>query len=99
MDWRIIRATEPRNTRVPLPFTALVQFIGDLLNRCDSMPAPTLPTTSEIGAYGERVAASFLRRNGYRILYRNYQTTRGEIDLVCRWGKILVFVEVGPRSH
>jgi putative endonuclease len=58
-----------------------------------------LPTTAEIGAYGERVAAAFLRRNGYRVLYRNYRTIRGEIDLVCRSANVLVFVEVRTRAH
>jgi putative endonuclease len=44
------------------------------------------------------VAAAFLRSRGYRILYRNYWTERGEIDLVCRCGELLVFVEVRTRS-
>ena len=55
-------------------------------------------TTAETGNYGERVAASFLRRHGYRILTRNYQATDGEIDLVCRHGEILVFAEVRTRG-
>jgi putative endonuclease len=53
----------------------------------------------EIGNYGERVAAAFLRRHGYRVLTRNYKTPRGEIDLVCRHGEILVFVEVKTRAR
>jgi putative endonuclease len=62
-----------------------------------------LATTAERGAYGERVAADFLRRHGYRRhgyrrLYRNYRTERGELDLICRHGKILVFVEVRTRG-
>jgi putative endonuclease len=44
------------------------------------------------------VAASFLRRQGYRILYRNFLTREGEIDLVCRCGEVLVFVEVRSRA-
>jgi putative endonuclease len=52
----------------------------------------------EIGNYGERVAAAFLRRQGYRVLTRNYRVTGGEIDLVCRHGDILVFVEVRSRA-
>jgi putative endonuclease len=55
-------------------------------------------TTAEIGNYGERVAASFVRRHGYRVLTRNYKTTLGEIDLVCRHGEALVFVEVKTRA-
>lgn len=44
------------------------------------------------------MAAAFVRRHGYKVLTRNYKTTRGEIDLVCRDGEILVFVEVKTRS-
>jgi putative endonuclease len=53
------------------------------------------------GERGERAAARFLRRNGYRILRRNYRPARGgEIDLVCRDRSCgsLVFVEVKARS-
>ena len=33
------------------------------------------------------------------MLYRNYLTERGEIDLVCRDGNVLVFVEVRSREN
>jgi putative endonuclease len=56
-----------------------------------------LSTAKEIGNYGERVAAAFLRQHGYKILVRNFLTARGEIDLVCRHGNILAFVEVRTR--
>ena len=59
---------------------------------------PPLATALEIGKYGERVAASFVRRHGYRVLTRNCRTERGEIDIVCRDGNVLVFVEVRSRS-
>jgi len=59
---------------------------------------PSLSTAAEIGNYGERVAAAFLRRHGYRVLTRNYETKGGEIDLVCRHGDVLVFVEVRSRA-
>ena len=83
---------------MPLPFTDLAQFIGERLRRYESTPAPRLATTSEIGAYGERVAGAFVRRHGYRVLTRNYKTAGGEIDLVCRHGDVLVFVEVKTRT-
>jgi putative endonuclease len=81
-----------------LPFTDLVQFIADHFDRCETTPAPPLETVQQIGAYGERVAAAFLRRHGYRVLTRNYRTTRGEIDLICRCQNVLVFVEVRSRA-
>jgi putative endonuclease len=51
-----------------------------------------------VGDRAERLAAKFLRKNGYKILYRNFVPTKygrgGQIDLVCRDGETLVFVEV-----
>jgi putative endonuclease len=44
------------------------------------------------------VAAAFLRRHGYKVLTRNYQVVDGEIDLVCRHGNVLAFVEVRTRG-
>ncbi len=39
-----------------------------------------------------------MHARGYRVLHRNYRTDRGEIDLICRHGKVLVFVEVRTRT-
>jgi putative endonuclease len=51
------------------------------------------------GARGEKLAARFLRQNGYKILYRNFRgRTGGEIDIVCRDRDTLVFVEVKTRG-
>jgi len=48
---------------------------------------------------GEKLAGLFLRRHGYKILYRNFRDrTGGEIDIVCRDGDTLVFVEVKTRG-
>jgi putative endonuclease len=52
----------------------------------------------ELGRWGEKVACRFLRREGYRILGRNYVSPAGEIDVVARDGDMLVFVEVKTRS-
>ncbi|MCZ6660854.1 MAG: YraN family protein [bacterium] len=53
---------------------------------------------ASLGRRGERVAARFLKRRGYRILHRNWRCPSGEIDLVCADGATLVFVEVKSRS-
>lgn len=51
------------------------------------------------GAAGERAAEKFLReRRGFEIVARNWRSGRDEIDLVCRDGDVLVFVEVKARS-
>jgi len=52
----------------------------------------------ELGRQGERSAAAFLARRGYRVIGRGFLARRGEIDLVCRRGDRLVLVEVKTRS-
>ena len=49
------------------------------------------------GARGERLAADYLTRLGYRIELRNYRCRQGEIDIVAWDGAVLVFVEVRTR--
>ena len=51
------------------------------------------------GVSGEKLAGRFLRRQGYKILYRNFRgRSGGEIDIVCRDRDTLVFVEVKTRG-
>lgn len=61
----------------------------------------SLPPPLELGRTGEKLASAHLRRNGFRILYKNFRSRRGgEIDLICRdrREKTLVFIEVKTRS-
>ncbi len=51
------------------------------------------------GSEAEERAAQHLVRHGLKILARNYRCRGGEIDLVCRDGATLVFVEVRLRSN
>jgi putative endonuclease len=54
------------------------------------------------GAQGEAAAADYLGRQGLWILARNWRSPRDrreEIDLVCRDGDVLVFVEVKSRAE
>ena len=50
-----------------------------------------------LGRMGEDAAAQYLRRIGMTILQRNFHTPVGEIDLVARQRRTLVFVEVKTR--
>jgi putative endonuclease len=50
-----------------------------------------------LGERGENVAAKYLTSLGYKVLQRNYSTKVGEIDIVARDGRTLVFVEVKTR--
>ena len=51
-----------------------------------------------LGDRGESYAEDYLRRQGYRILTRNYRTKIGEIDLIADDHGTLVFIEVKTRS-
>jgi len=54
----------------------------------------------QLGARGEKLAARHLRRQGFKVLYRNFRGRQGgEIDLVCRDRDTLVFVEVKTRTR
>jgi putative endonuclease len=55
-------------------------------------------TRKATGVRGEEEAARFLSRCGYAILDKNVRTRAGEIDLVAKEGKTLVFVEVKTRK-
>jgi putative endonuclease len=51
-----------------------------------------------VGRHGERVAARFLERRGFRVIGTGFLARRGELDLICRKGERLVVVEVKTRS-
>lgn len=50
-----------------------------------------------IGSNYEETAAVYLEKNGYAILDRNFTCRLGEIDIVAKDGRYLVFVEVKYR--
>ena len=51
----------------------------------------------ELGAYGERLAVTFLQHEGYAIVETNWHCEHGELDIVAQRGETLVFVEVRTR--
>jgi len=61
---------------------------------------PPGSTRAQLGDFGEDLAADHCRRVlGYRILTRNWRYKRDELDLICRDGDVLVFIEVRARSE
>ena len=53
----------------------------------------------KFGDWGEEQASSFLIRQGYKILVRNYWTRESEIDIIAQFGERLSFVEVKTRTY
>lgn len=63
------------------------------------MQAKTDNTTTARGREAEALAAHYLESCGQRVLKRNFRVRGGEIDLICRDGKTLVFIEVRLRRN
>ena len=51
-----------------------------------------------VGAWGEQIAAEYLRKKRYKLLAAGYRCRFGEIDLIVSDRKYLVFVEVKLRK-
>lgn len=52
-----------------------------------------------LGYHGEALAAKFLKKKGYKILERNFKSSRyGEIDIIAQDKQQLVFVEVKSKT-
>ena len=78
--------------------SALARSIAGLSSRWRNRFSLSRAEHLERGARGEKLACRFLRQHGYKILYRNFRgRSGGEIDIVCRDGDTLTFVEVKTR--
>lgn len=49
------------------------------------------------GKLGEGIAREYLEKKGFEILAQNYKTKFGETDIIGKYGKELVFVEVRTK--
>ena len=54
--------------------------------------------TRQIGVHYERLAGSYLEKQGYRILEYNYRCPYAEIDIIAENGTYLIFCEVKYRK-
>ncbi len=82
----------------------MIHWLKSVWERLISGERPAVSTeAARRGARGEQAAADFLQtRQGYAIVTRNWRSPRDErdeIDLVCRDGDVLVFVEVKARAE
>lgn len=55
--------------------------------------------TRRFGIIGEKIAQSYLISKGYEIVETNFYTKRGEIDIILKKDKCIIFVEVKTRTN
>jgi len=67
--------------------------------RPKSPPAPERQIAFKLGLSAESRAAALLLAKGFRIAARRWRCPAGEIDIVARRGKLLIFVEVKARAR
>jgi putative endonuclease len=81
----------------------MLGWLKALWERVARSDHPVTRAEAEAGARGEQAAADYLKnREGFAVLTRNWRSPgdrRDEIDLVCRDGEVLVFVEVKARAE
>lgn len=53
----------------------------------------------KVGAEYEQLVGTYLTEKGIKILEKNFRCASGEIDLIAKDGRYLVFVEVKYRNH
>lgn len=53
----------------------------------------------ELGKLGEQIAVEYLEKNKYKILERNFYCKQGEIDIIAKQKKEIIFIEVKTRSN
>lgn len=51
------------------------------------------------GSLGEDITESYLKKNGFYIVARNYHSRYGEIDIIAKNDEYLLFVEVKTRNE
>jgi len=55
-------------------------------------------TTKLAGSWGEAHAAAFLRKKNYQLISMGYRCRLGEIDIIARNRRYIIFVEVKTRK-
>lgn len=58
----------------------------------------TLSPTQKTGVYGEELARSFLKKNGFVMIAQNFRFKGGEIDLIAHDHQEIYFIEVKTRK-
>jgi putative endonuclease len=56
-------------------------------------------TDLELGLKGEKQAEEFLKKQGYKIIERNFRLPFGQIDIIAKEKNTLCFIEVKARRN
>ena len=73
--------------------------VDSALARAKPEARPERVAAFRFGLSAESRAAALLIAKGYRIIARRFRSPLGEIDIVARRGKLLLFVEVKARER
>ena len=52
----------------------------------------------QLGKHGEEATVKYIKKQGYRILEKNFRTKTGEIDIIAEDKKVVAFIEVKTRT-
>jgi putative endonuclease len=52
-----------------------------------------------VGSQGEKIARSYIKKQGMKILEENYRAIKGEIDIIANDGECIVFIEVKTNTR
>lgn len=78
----------------------LIKWIHGYFSGIREHRLPAESTRAQRGRFGEDLAARYCQRElGYQVITRNWFYKKDEIDLICKDGDVLVFVEVRARSE
>ena len=80
-------------------FTSLLYFVS--LHAITKREDESMATHNDLGAWGERVAADYLRGKGYSIRHQNWKIGHRDLDIVAFTpdGQTVVVVEVKTRRN
>lgn len=53
----------------------------------------------KFGIIGEKIAQGYLKKEGYEIITTNFYTRSGEIDIIAKKDRYIVFIEVKTRTN
>ena len=54
---------------------------------------------NELGRWGEQIAAEYLQKKGYWIMFRDWKVGHRDLDIIAKQNDVVVIVEVKTRRN